>query len=124
MQKTSLILTFLVSFLIVHPFAKCVYNLSGKATRTICSNNCCFIEKSVCRKVDKPTQPKKPCCPNGLCNPFENSLFCFIVISEKVLFIQQVLDESKNSFQHQDEFANSEYFFSILQPPEFENKIA
>ena len=122
MQKTSLILTFLVSFLMVHPFVKCVYQFSGKTTRTICSNNCCFIEKNVCRKFDQPIRSKKPCCPNGLCNPF--STFCFIVLSEKNLFVQPILDESKTSFQHLDEFTKSEYLFSIFQPPEFKNKIA
>ena len=117
MKKISLILSFFVCFLIVHPVVKSVCNFSKSTTVQVCSNNCCIISKKTCEDLTKTEKSEKPCCPNGLCNPFENCPLCCMVVSEKMAYTIPVFENTKKIYISYNEFAKGEYLFSFFQKP-------
>ena len=124
MRRISLIVTIFMCFMIVHPVVKTICNFSKNTTVQVCSNNCCFIAKKTCYKSNKQSKPEKPCCPSGLCNPFENCPLCHVALSEKLIYPIYISEVEEKTYYSYNEFAKSEYLFSLFHPPEFAGKIA
>ena len=77
MKFISFILATYICFLTVQPAVTAFYSTLTQQTVETCGDNCCSHKQADSKqKPDTDKQDPNNCCPNGICNPFEQCACC------------------------------------------------